>query len=101
MVRVLTNMVTNALEATEKGRSIKLWARENAPFFSFYVWNHQAIDKMAVNRIFQRNISTKTGSGRGLGTYSMKLFAESFLGGKIDFSTSEPEGTTFGFHLPR
>jgi len=100
VVRVLTNMVTNALEATDKGRSIKVWVRENAPRLSFYVWNHRPIEKMAVDRIFQRNISTKAGSGRGLGTYSMKLFGEKFLDGKIDFSTSESEGTTFGFHLP-
>ncbi|MBC2711392.1 MAG: HAMP domain-containing histidine kinase [Desulfosarcina sp.] len=100
VVRVITNMVTNALEATDKGRSIKVWALSEDQRLSFYVWNHQAISGNVVDRIFQRNISTKADSGRGLGTYSMKLFGETFLNGKVDFITSEAEGTTFCFSLP-
>jgi sensor histidine kinase regulating citrate/malate metabolism len=52
-------------------------------------------------RIFQRNYSTKSDSGRGLGTYSMKLFGETYLGGKVDFTSSESEGTTFHLRLPK
>jgi signal transduction histidine kinase len=45
-------------------------------------------------QIFQRFFSTK-GPGRGLGTYSMKLFGERYLKGKVDFSSQAPQGTTF------
>lgn len=100
VVRVLSNMVVNALESTEKTGSVKVWALPEAGRLSFYVWNHQPISGNVVDRIFQRNISTKADSGRGLGTYSMKLFGETFLNGKMDFTTSDTEGTTFCFSLP-
>lgn len=100
LVRVLTNMLTNALEATDKGGSIKVWAMIEDRVLSFCVWNHQPIAATVIERIFQRNISTKAASGRGLGTYSMKLFGETFLKGKLNFSTSEANGTTFFFSLP-
>ena len=100
VVRVLTNMITNALEATDEGQSIKVWAMPEGQYLSFYVWNHQAISKNVADRIFQRNISTKADSGRGLGTYSMKLFGETFLNGKMDFTSFEAKGTTFILRLP-
>jgi sensor histidine kinase regulating citrate/malate metabolism len=43
----------------------------------------------------------KEGLGRGVGTYSMKLFGEDVLGGTADCSSSEREGTIFSFRLPR
>ena len=52
-------------------------------------------------RIFQRYYSTKGEPGRGLGTYSMKLFGEQYLGGEVRFDTSESEGTVFSLRLPR
>ena len=100
VVRVLTNMVVNALEATDKGNAIKIWASPEDGQLSFYVWNHQVIANQVIDRVFQRNISTKAVSGRGLGTYSIKLFGETFLNGKVDFKSSETEGTTFRLQLP-
>jgi sensor histidine kinase regulating citrate/malate metabolism len=49
------------------------------------------------NRLFQRNFSTKSEAGRGIGTYSMKLFGEKVLGGKVSFTSSEEDGTLFKF----
>ncbi|MCG8333275.1 MAG: ATP-binding protein, partial [Proteobacteria bacterium] len=37
--------------------------------------------------------------GRGLGTYSMKLLGEEFLGGKVAFSSTEEKGTEFTITL--
>ena len=51
-------------------------------------------------RIFQRSFSAKADPGHGLGTYSMRLFAEQYLGGKVTFTTSKDEGTTFSLVLP-
>ena len=44
--------------------------------------------------VFQRSFSTK-GSGRGLGTYGVKLLTESYMGGRVWFDSAAGEGTTF------
>jgi signal transduction histidine kinase len=44
--------------------------------------------------VFQRSFSTK-GTGRGLGTYSIKLLTERYLGGRVWFESAEGHGTTF------
>lgn len=100
LLRVLSNMVINALEATEKGGDIKMWIERHASAVSFSVWNSDEIPKEVTYRIFQRNFSTKEGDGRGIGTYSMKLFGEQVLGGKVSFTTSGDEGTVFRFDHP-
>ena len=51
-------------------------------------------------QLFQRSFSTK-GLGRGLGTYSMKLLSERYLGGRISFTSTEEAGTTFTASYPR
>jgi sensor histidine kinase regulating citrate/malate metabolism len=49
--------------------------------------------------IFQRSFSTK-GPGRGVGTYSMRLLGETYLGGIVSFATSLDDGTVFRIRLP-
>ncbi len=94
-------MITNALEATEKNGTVKVWTvRDKDKFLIFCVWNSQFIPENIAQRIFQRNFSTKEGAGRGIGTYSMKLFGEQILAGKVNFKTSHEEGTVFRFSLP-
>jgi signal transduction histidine kinase len=100
LLRVICNMITNALESTEENGVVKAWLEHNDNFVSFYVWNRQPIPKDIIQRIFQRNFSTKDGAGRGVGTYSMKLFGEQILGGHVSFTTSQEEGTVFRFSLP-
>jgi sensor histidine kinase regulating citrate/malate metabolism len=100
LLRVLGNMVTNALEASGPGDAVKVWLEPVEGGLVFLVWNKQAIPADIARRVFQRNFSTKAELGRGLGTYSMKLFGEELLGGQVDFTTSESDGTTFRFVLP-
>ena len=100
LLRVLCNMVTNALEASDPEDAIKVWTEKREARITFFVWNRQAIDDQVALRIFQRNFSTKKESGRGIGTYAMKLFGEKMLGGAVSFSTSEKEGTLFSIGLP-
>ncbi len=99
VMRILTNMIINACEATADGGTIKLWT-DQARDLTFHVWNSTAIPDDVARRVFQRHFSTKGNHGRGIGTYSMKLFGEEFLKGKVDFVTSEADGTTFSFTLP-
>jgi len=95
--RIVVNMVTNALEATPQGGSVRLFTESDADTFTLGVWNRGAIPEDAAKRVFQRNFSTKGKLGRGFGTYSMKLFGEKILGGKVTFESSEEAGTTFRF----
>ncbi len=98
LIRVLGNMITNALEETVDGDEIRIWTRMEENVIGFHVWNRKPIPPDISKRIFQRNFSTKADMGRGFGTYSMKLFGEGVLGGKVDFSSSK-EGTEFCFRL--
>ena len=99
-LRILTNMVLNALEASNEGDMVKVWLIHDGDHLTFHVWNKEAIPKRICLRIFQKNFSTHEGFGRGFGTYSMKLFGEKYLGGTVDFVSSPSEGTTFSFSLP-
>jgi nitrogen-specific signal transduction histidine kinase len=98
--RVLCNMILNALEATAEDDIIKLWIEKGDSQLSFCVWNRREIPQEIAPRIFQRNFSTKEQAGRGIGSFSMKLFGEKILGGHVSFKTSREEGTVFRFSLP-
>ncbi len=98
--RVIGNMLLNALEASEPGDEVRLGFNAEGRGVSIFVWNRQAIPGDVQLRVFQRFFSTKEGQGRGLGTYSMKLLGEEFLGGKVAFRSSTREGTTFSIELP-
>ncbi len=100
LLRILCNMITNALESTEEHGTVKVWLEHNDNSLSFCVWNRQPIPQDIAQRIFQRNFTTKDGAGRGVGTYSMKLLGEQILGGQVSFTTSPEEGTMFRFSLP-
>lgn len=99
--RILGNMVINAFESSGRNETIQLKASVTAGHISFEVRNACYIPPEVQKRIFQRHFSTKPGEGRGMGTYSMKLFGEKYLHGKVSFISSKEEGTVFTFRLPR
>jgi signal transduction histidine kinase len=100
LLRVLCNMVTNALEATAHDGQVKVWFERSPVSVSFCVWNDAVIEENTALRLFQRNFTTKNEAGRGIGTYSMKLFGEKILGGQVSFTSRADEGTTFKITLP-
>jgi hypothetical protein len=51
-------------------------------------------------RVFQRYFTTPIGYGRGLDTFTMKWLTEKYLKGKVDFTSTEADGTTFRLWLP-
>lgn len=100
--RILGNMVKNALEASDEGGVVTLGCSMNDSedeWITFWVHNDTYMDDRVQNLVFHRAFSTK-GTGRGLGTYSMKLFGETFLKGKVGFFANKQEGTTFYIKLP-
>lgn len=98
--RVLDNMLINALEASGNHGEVILDAQIKDNQVVFSVWNDQYIPSDIQHRIFQRNFSTKNEIGRGLGTYSMKLIGETLLGGRVDFESTQGNGTRFYLNLP-
>jgi hypothetical protein len=97
--RVLTNMTKNALEASAPGKPVRIGADLSDGHISFWVHNHGMIPQEVQHQLFERSFSTK-GEGRGLGTFSMKLIGETYLGGKVGFSSDEQNGTVFTIALP-
>ena len=93
-------MLVNAFEATEKNGEVRFWVEKDAGLITFYVWNEGVIPKDVALRVFQPHFSTRKGKGRGFGAFSMKLLGEEFLSGKVDFTSTKGEGTTFRFSLP-
>ena len=80
LLRVLCNMITNAIEASLEHETVNVWVTTDADRVTFYVHNDQVIPENIQLRLFEKNFSTKKGDGRGLGTYSMKLIGEKLLG---------------------
>jgi signal transduction histidine kinase len=96
--RVLGNLLKNALEATEAGGRVAVELRcGDVP--TFCVRNPGIMPDEVKHQIFKRSFSTKGGHGRGIGTYSVKLLVERYLGGEVWFSSDEDEGTAFSFRL--
>jgi signal transduction histidine kinase len=97
--RIVGNMTKNALEAETEGKTITISAKTIDNNIEFWVHNPSAMPDEAKKQIFQRSFSTK-GSGRGLGTYSIKLLSEKFLKGKVSFKSEDKTGTIFSVELP-
>lgn len=97
--RVITNLLKNALEASEKGQSVTIGVTRQADLVSVSLQNDLVMPETVRNQVFNRSFSTK-GAGRGLGTYSARLLTERYLGGRIDFESKAGLGTVFTVVLP-
>ncbi len=98
--RVIINMLKNALEASSDGDSVTIGAGEYDDFYEFWVHNPAAMPENVRLQIFQRSFSTK-GSGRGIGTYSIKLLTERYLNGFASFKSGDELGTIFTVKIPK
>lgn len=101
LYRILGNLVKNALEATPRGGTVTLSCSGDDDRVTFSVTNPGVMPAEVQLQIFQRSFSTKAATGRGIGTYSVKLFGERYLKGKVAFTSREPDGTTFTLSIPR
>ncbi|MFH2130083.1 MAG: HAMP domain-containing sensor histidine kinase [bacterium] len=94
LARVLSNMLKNALEASDTRATVRVSCRKSGDRVEFSVNNQNAIPREIALQIFKRSFSTK-GKGRGIGTYSMKMMSEKYLGGRVHFESNDASGTTF------
>jgi signal transduction histidine kinase len=97
--RVLLNMLKNAVEATPANGTITIGCTNIDYGVEFWVHNPVFIPREIQLQIFKRSFSTK-GTGRGLGTYSMKLLSERYLNGQVSFKSDEELGTVFTARYP-
>lgn len=97
--RVLINMMKNALEASRPGQTVTIGCNNRDEQVEFWIHNQTEMLRNVQLQVFQRSFSTK-GSGRGLGTYSMKLLSERYLKGQVSFTSTAAEGTTFRAKYP-
>ncbi|GAB4158597.1 MAG: PAS domain-containing sensor histidine kinase [Planctomycetota bacterium] len=97
--RVLSNMLKNAFEASRGGDVITMGFQPMGDRVRFFVKNPAVMPVEIQRQMFQRSFSTK-GTGRGIGTYSMKLLGERYLGGKVWFESTPEVGTCFYIEIP-
>ena len=97
--RVLSNMLKNALEAISTGETVTIGGGRRENSVQLWVHNQGLMPRASQLQVFQRSFSTK-GTGRGLGTYSIKLLTERYLKGTAFFTSTEEDGTTFYISLP-
>ena len=97
--RILINMLKNALEATPERNGVTIGSYIEDKNIIFWVRNESEIPKEDRHKIFMRFFSTK-GGNRGLGTYSIKLLTERYLGGEAKFTSDKINGTKFFVKLP-
>ena len=98
--RVLINLTKNALEAIEPEAKVTLCCHSDNEHIYFSVHNATVIPSEIQRQLFVRSFSTK-GSGRGLGTYSIKLITERYLHGSVSFASNPEQGTLFTVCYPR
>jgi signal transduction histidine kinase len=101
LMRILGNMLKNGLEASCPGQAVTIDCSDQGEDVVFAVHNPGVMSENVQLQIFQRSFSTKGQTGRGIGSYSMKLLGERYLGGRVDFVSRQPEGTTFTLRLPQ
>ncbi|MDR3610560.1 MAG: PAS domain-containing sensor histidine kinase [Ignavibacteriaceae bacterium] len=99
MRRVLGNMIKNALEASQPGEAVTAGCRFQESQVSFWIHNDSFIPRLDQLQIFRRSFTTR-GTGRGIGTYSIKLLTEKYLKGKSSFISSKENGTIFTVTYP-
>ncbi len=97
--RVLSNITRNALEAIQECEAVTLGCTSMDNQVQFWVHNPGLMPEEVQSQIFKWSFSTKS-KDRGLGTYSMRLLSERYLGGKVSFTSTHAEGTKFVASYP-
>lgn len=99
VTRVVENLLKNALEASETGDTVTLALERDGDTAVLTVANPAVMPAAVQARVFQRGHSTK-GTGRGFGTYGVRLFGENYLAGRVEFRSTPETGTVFTVRLP-
>jgi signal transduction histidine kinase len=99
--RALANLVSNALEHTPKGGSVRLATTATAQNVEATVTDDgYGIDEHARMTLFQRfGTASTAGGGTGLGLYIVRRIAEE-AGGRVSYRPNVPRGSVFMLFIP-
>jgi len=102
LIRVVTNLLKNAVQATAEKKDPKIVVQvyQNSDFVFLSVSdNGIGIDNALHEKIFEPKFTTKT-SGMGLGLGMVKNIVENYKG-SISFKSQIQKGTTFTIQIPK
>ena len=102
LVRIITNLVTNANQALSnvENPKIEVQIRDREHYVEISVAdNGKGIDKKDIDKVFEPKFTTKT-SGMGLGLPMVKNIIETYRG-SIHFVSELNKGTVFTIKLPK
>lgn len=102
IIRVITNLVKNAIQATENKEMPRIEVKINTDDDSVIIIvsdNGKGISNEDEDRVFEPKFTTKT-SGMGLGLPMIKNIIEAYEG-TISFTSEANRGTTFKVILPK
>jgi len=102
LIRVVTNLVKNALQASEENpqQRIEVSVKTDKNYACILIKdNGSGISEENKTRIFEPKFTTKS-SGMGLGLGIIKTIIEAYKG-TITFTSKEGEGTTFEVKFPK
>jgi nitrogen fixation/metabolism regulation signal transduction histidine kinase len=102
LIRIVTNLVTNATQATKGVEKPKIQVQvstENESIKIAVLDNGKGIENSVKHLIFEPKFTTKS-SGMGLGLPMIKKIIEAY-NGSIAFTSSKKEGTIFTVTLPK
>jgi PAS domain S-box-containing protein len=95
---MLTNLITNAVEASPKKQAITIEISTNE-IIEISIHNWGTVPEEIRETFFEKYVTKGKPQGTGLGTYIAKVIAESHSG-MISMYSSEEEGTTVVIALP-
>ena len=93
------NLAKNALEASPEGAPVTITSTSHPGAVHVTIHNAGAVPEIIRDRFFEKYVTSGKSYGTGLGTYSAQLIAGAH-GGRIEFTSSEAEGTTVTVILP-
>ena len=102
LIRIVTNLVTNAKQAVEGLDNPAIFVEVSSPNDSIVISvsdNGKGIEDSVKDLIFEPKFTTKS-SGMGLGLPMIKKIIEAY-NGQIKFESIENEGTTFTVEIPK
>lgn len=100
LTRTIGNLVKNALEVSNKNQKVELFTKTTDATIYFHISSEPVIPEHIQLQLFKRSFSTKGGTGRGIGLYSVKLITENVLKGKVSFISNNENKTVFTIALP-
>lgn len=106
LIQVLTNVINNALQYTDKEKSVKLSLSESSKTVTFTVQDEgKGISEDDLAHLFERfyrgdkSRDRKTG-GIGIGLSIVKALVDAHKG-RVEVKSKPNQGTTFHIHLPK